>query len=79
MMAREVSMSPDELDATLKGLLHASQNFDCGRVVEILRNAPTGFSPNGGVSDLVWCNSEPSATDSDEAGSETGKIRRFPS
>jgi len=74
MMAREVSMSPDELDATLKGLLHASQNFDCGRVVEILRNAPTGFAPNGEVADLVWCKSEPTMVDDDDSG----KIRRLP-
>jgi len=75
MMAREVSMSPEELDVTLKGLLHASQNFDCGRVVEILRNAPTGYSPNGQVEDLVWCKTEHQVVDTDE----TGKIRRFPS
>ena len=79
MMAREVSMSPDELDATLKGLLHASQNFDCGRVVEILRNAPTGFTPNDGVSDLVWCKSGKELPDTDETSQEAGKIRRFPS
>ena len=75
MMAREVSMSPEELDATLKDLLRASHDFDCGRVVEILSDAPTGFVPNGGVADLVWCNGE---TPPAVVPSGVSNIRRFP-
>ena len=54
MMAREVSMSPEDLEETLNKLLIASQEFNCDRVVEILTKAPTGFSPTGRVADLVW-------------------------
>lgn len=75
MMAREVSMSPRDLDETLKKLLVASQEFNCERVVDILMNAPTGFSPNGGVADLVW--QERDQHQKNEC-LETGKIRHFP-
>lgn len=56
MMAREVSMSWDKVEITLNRLMRASQEFDCQQVVEILRSTPTGYSPNGGVEDLVWLN-----------------------
>lgn len=75
MMAREVSMSPSALENTLEQLLAASQEFDCNRVVDVLMHAPTGFSPNGGVSDLVWQNDR---QESDLKISEPGKIRQFP-
>ncbi|WP_421864507.1 polysaccharide biosynthesis protein [Marinobacter adhaerens] len=56
MMAREASMPWDEVEQTLNGLIRASHEFDCQGIVDILKNAPTGFSPNGSVADLVWCN-----------------------
>lgn len=56
MMAREVSMEWAEVDLLLKKLTLASQNFDCGAVVDLLREAPTGYSPNSDVVDLVWQN-----------------------
>lgn len=56
MMAREASMPWEEVEQTLNGLIRASHEFDCQGVVDILKNAPTGFAPNGNVADLVWCN-----------------------
>src|SRR5690606_26484107 len=56
MMAREVSMPWDDVHQLLDKLSEASRNFDCGRVVSMLREAPTGYAPNGDVVDLVWCN-----------------------
>ncbi|MAI32884.1 MAG: nucleoside-diphosphate sugar epimerase [Rhodopirellula sp.] len=56
MMAREVSMVWEEVEQTLNGLKRASHEFDCQGIVDILKNAPTGFAPNGDVADLVWCN-----------------------
>ena len=38
----------------VKQLQYASQAFDCEGVLSILKAAPTGFAPNGGVGDLVW-------------------------
>lgn len=58
MMAREVSMPWDEVAQLLERLSSASHTFDCGKVVELLRSAPTGYAPNGEVVDLVWCNGE---------------------
>ncbi|WP_203300274.1 polysaccharide biosynthesis protein [Marinobacter sediminum] len=75
MMAREVSMSPQDLDEALQELLSASQEFNCSRVVEILTAAPTGFTPNEGVSDLVW---QSEAQKPSVEIPETDKIRRFP-
>jgi FlaA1/EpsC-like NDP-sugar epimerase len=54
MMAREVCMSWPEVANTVKQLQHASHAFDCEEVLSILKAAPTGFAPNGGVGDLVW-------------------------
>ncbi|BES70788.1 nucleoside-diphosphate sugar epimerase/dehydratase [Marinobacter nanhaiticus D15-8W] len=56
MMAREVSMDWSDVELLLKKLTLASQNFDCGAVIELLREAPTGYSPNGDMVDLVWRN-----------------------
>ncbi len=75
MMAREVSMSPQELDVALQELLSASQEFNCSRVVEILTDAPTGFTPGDKVADLVWQNH---AQMPDSTLPESDKIRRFP-
>ena len=58
MMAKEVSMPWEELEKLLDQLMRASQEFDCGRVVSLLRDAPTGYAPNGDVADLVWCQEE---------------------
>ena len=68
-------MSPQDLDAALQELLSASQEFNCSRVVEILSAAPTGFTPNEGVSDLVW------QSEAQKPGveiPESDKVRRFP-
>ncbi|SFM42286.1 nucleoside-diphosphate sugar epimerase/dehydratase [Marinobacter zhejiangensis] len=54
MMAREVSMPWGEVAQLLERLSLASHTFDCEKVVDILRSAPTGYSPNGDVVDLVW-------------------------
>ncbi|WP_309045371.1 nucleoside-diphosphate sugar epimerase/dehydratase [Marinobacter sediminicola] len=75
MMAREVSMLWEELDGVLKQLARASQDFDCCLIVETLKNAPTGYTPNGDVADLVWCNgSEHAKFDEDTER----KIHRLP-
>lgn len=55
MMAREASMQWEDVEATLKQLMRASQEFDCRRLVEILKDAPTGYAPSGAVVDLVSC------------------------
>ncbi|WP_328186483.1 polysaccharide biosynthesis protein [Marinobacter sp. OP 3.4] len=57
MMAREASMPWAEVESLLKKLSLASQNFDCARIAELIREAPTGYAPNGEVADLVWCHS----------------------
>jgi len=55
MMAREVSLNWALVDEFLNQLSQASQMFDCEAVVDILKKARTGYAPNGGVVDLVWC------------------------
>lgn len=55
MMAREVSMTWTEVEETLNKLKRASETFDCDGMVEILHTAPTGYTPNSDVADLVWC------------------------
>ncbi|SFM82505.1 polysaccharide biosynthesis protein [Marinobacter pelagius] len=55
MMAREVSLQWEEVSKLLDRLALASQNFDCERILELIHSAPTGYTPNGDVADLVWC------------------------
>ena len=75
MMAREVSMAWDDLELVLSKLSRASQEFDCSQIVETLKSAPTGFTPNGSVADLVWCNGGHDLTVANEG---SGKIHRLP-
>ena len=74
MMAREVCMTWPDVEDTLKQLQYASQAFDCESVLSILKAAPTGFAPNGGVGDLVWnLNPQPvvaGAGTADQAGTD---------
>ena len=55
MMAREVSLPWKDVENFLSKLTHASHNFDCSEIVEILKQAPTGYEPSGELTDLVWC------------------------
>ncbi|SHK37044.1 NDP-sugar epimerase, includes UDP-GlcNAc-inverting 4,6-dehydratase FlaA1 and capsular polysaccharide biosynthesis protein EpsC [Marinobacter antarcticus] len=75
MMAREASMAWDDLELVLSKLSRASQEFDCREIVETLKSAPTGFTPNGSVADLVWCNGGHDLTVAHES---TGKVHRLP-
>lgn len=75
MMAHEVSMPWDKVEITLNRLMRASQEFDCQQVVEILCSTPTGYSPNGGVEDLVWLNG---GADSLQKVAGEGVVRQLP-
>ena len=75
MMAREVSMPWEELEIVLDQLRRASQEFNCKQIVETLKSAPTGFTPNGNVADLVWCKGGHDVTADHE---NTGKVHRLP-
>jgi FlaA1/EpsC-like NDP-sugar epimerase len=75
MMAREVSMPWDEVEQTLNRLMRASQDFDCQRIMQILKAAPTEFAHNGDVSDLVWCNGHHELVGE---ARNAGKVRRLP-
>ena len=72
MMAREASMPWDELEQALSELIRASHEFDCQGIVDTLKNAPTGFEPNGSVADLVWCNGTKDVTPF-----QIDKVRQF--
>lgn len=74
MMAREVSLPWDEVAELLTKLTRASQAFDCQAIVEILKQARTGYVPNDDVADLVWCNNESSLPDTPRAD---GKVLRL--
>jgi FlaA1/EpsC-like NDP-sugar epimerase len=56
MMAREVSLLWGQVEELLSALTQASHAFDCKRVIQILKEAKTGYTPNGDTADLVWCN-----------------------
>lgn len=56
MMAREVCLPWAQVDELLGKLMRASQTFDCQTIIDILKEARTGYAPNGDMADLVWCN-----------------------
>lgn len=60
MMAREASMTWPKVEDLMGRLAQASQSFDCGSVIALLKEAGTGYSPAGKTSDLVWCRGEDS-------------------
>lgn len=74
MMAREVSLPWDEVAELLTKLTRASQAFDCEAIVEILKQARTGYVPNDGLSDLVWRKNESPMPDTPRAD---GKVLRL--
>ena len=59
MMAREVSLTWYELEDLLGKLTRASRAFDCSAVIELLKQANTGYAPGGELVDLVWCSGSP--------------------
>jgi len=71
-------MTWPELADTVEQLQHASQAFDCEDVLTILKTAPTGFAPNGGVGDLVWnLNPRPLVADkADKGGTDLKSVPR---
>ena len=73
MMAREVSLPWAEVEDFLSKFAHASQTFDCEAITELLRQARTGYAPNGELADLVWCNGGQEASEA----RPDGKVLKF--
>lgn len=73
MMAREVSLPWAEVEDFLNKFSYASQAFDCQAVIELLKQARTGYAPNGELADLVWCNGGKEASE----GRPDGKVLKF--
>lgn len=74
MMAREVSLPWEQVEDFLRQLQRASQSFDCGAIIEVLKSAKTGYAPNGNLEDLVWCNRQSDAGVAEHRGE---KVRRL--
>lgn len=75
MMAREAFMHWEEVEQTLSRLMKASHDFDCEDIVETLVAAPTGFSPNCEVADLVWRNGRNML---ENTNAEEANVKQFP-
>ena len=75
MMAREVSMPWYGVEQTLNRLMRASHDFNCEEIIQILKTAPTGFTHDGDVADLVWCNGHQELV-GEVRGAD--KVRRLP-
>lgn len=76
MKAREASMHWSDLETLLDRLQVASRQFDCEALIDLLKQAPTGYAPNGDTADLVHCHSEAGMVVAKEA-SEDPKVRRL--
>jgi len=74
MMAREVYLPWEQVEDFLSQLQRASQAFDCGAIVEVLKNAKTGYAPNGNLEDLVWCNGQSDVVAADRQGDKVHRL-----
>ncbi len=54
MKALEVSLDWPAIHKVLMDIEQASQQFDCDSLVQVICRAPTGYKPNGAISDLLW-------------------------
>lgn len=54
MTANEVCLPYEELQVLLEGLDKACRKCDHEAIRKLMLEAPTGFTPNGGINDLVW-------------------------
>mgnify|MGYP000025560024 FL=1 len=74
MMAREASLTWEQVEDFLSQLQRASQSFDCSAVIEVLKNAKTGYAPNGNLEDLVWCNGQSDVVAADRQGDKVHRL-----
>ncbi|MDX1587867.1 MAG: nucleoside-diphosphate sugar epimerase/dehydratase [Oleiphilaceae bacterium] len=54
LKAREKHLPWRDIERFLARLDTACHDFDCQAVLDLLMEAPTAFTPNGGLGDLVW-------------------------
>jgi UDP-N-acetylglucosamine 4,6-dehydratase len=74
MMAREAFLTWEQVEDFLSQLQRASQAFDCRAIIEVLKNANTGYAPTGDLEDLVWRNGQSAAVLEE---SQAEKVRRL--
>jgi FlaA1/EpsC-like NDP-sugar epimerase len=74
MMAREVSLPWEQVEEFLSQLQRASQAFDCGAVIDVLKKAQTGYAPNGNLEDLVWCNGQADVVAEEHQGEKVHRL-----
>lgn len=74
LMAREVYLPWEQVEDFLSQLQRASQSFDCGAIIEVLKNAKTGYAPNGDLEDLVWCNAQSDLVATDRQGEKVHRL-----
>ena len=56
MKAEELFLPWAEMKKLLLEIDAASHEFDCERIIQILRDAPTGYNSESDMVDLVWAN-----------------------
>ena len=74
MMAREVSLPWERVEELLSQLQRGNQAFDCRAVLEVLKNAQTGYAPNGDLEEMVWRNGQSTPMPD---GKPDDKVRRL--
>lgn len=75
MSASEVSLPWREMNDLLRQLEHHCEQFDLARVMQLLTEAPTGFSHSSGVCDLVH---QPQPVKPAAAASEQDTVSELP-
>ncbi|KMQ75050.1 polysaccharide biosynthesis protein [Marinobacter subterrani] len=78
MMAREESLSWPSVEALLSKLVSACKRFDYEAAIELMRNAPTGYSPSYKPEDRLQGRSVSESSRSPQASGKPGNIHRLP-
>lgn len=65
MMAHELSLTWVDVEKLLQRLNLASRAFDCGKVVDILKETAIDYSPTEKIEDWVWCEDDGSVSGQD--------------
>lgn len=78
MMAREQSLTWPEIDELLGKLVQCCKRFDCEAVVNLIREAPTGYVVSEEPADILWQRGKLPVEPVTSVGTGNNKVRRLP-
>ncbi|MBO6848909.1 MAG: polysaccharide biosynthesis protein [Marinobacter sp.] len=75
MMAHEMALSWAEVEKLLSRLGSASRSFDCGKIIEVFKDAAIGYSSHHDIEDWVWSESSGEVLDATSKNASNNNVR----